>query len=161
MPVPSLSELIERYIRELFEHEGDATVELRRHELAARFGCAPSQINYVLETRFTAERGYVVESRRGGGGYIRIMRLQVERPDLACAIREQIGDRLGAREAEHLLERLTAAQLLSPAETGLIRQALARETRAIPPPMGDVMRAMVLRAILCVLLIDEDSGKGG
>jgi transcriptional regulator CtsR len=159
--MPSLAELIEQYIRELFDRLGDSTVELRRHELASRFGCAPSQINYVLETRFTAERGFVVESRRGGGGYIRIMRLHVQRPDLAAAVRQQIGDHVTVREAEHLLERLTGAGLLTEAEAVLISQALWRETRAIAPPVGDVMRAMLLRAVLCVLLIDEDSGRGG
>ncbi len=159
--MPSLSELIEQYIRRLFDEVGESTVELRRHELASRFGCAPSQINYVLETRFTTERGFVVESRRGGGGYIRIMRLHVDRPDLACAIRDHIGDRLTAREADHLLERLSETGVLTPAEAGLIRQALARETRSIASPVGDALRAMLLRAILCVLLVDEDSGKEG
>ncbi|MDI6872188.1 MAG: CtsR family transcriptional regulator [Bacillota bacterium] len=156
--MPSLSELIERYIQGLFERLGQSTVELRRHELAERFGCAPSQINYVLETRFTAERGYLVESRRGGGGYIRIMRLQVSRPGLACAIQEHIGDQLTPREVDHLLERLSGAGLLSADQAGLVRRAIARETRSIAPPVGDVLRAMLLRAILCVLLIDRDSG---
>ncbi len=158
--MPSLSELIERYIQEMFNRMGRSTVELRRHELAERFGCAPSQINYVLETRFTVERGFLVESRRGEGGYIRIMRLQVDRPDLACAVRDQIGDRLTAREADHLLERLSEAGLLAPREAGLIRRAIARETRSIAAPVGDLLRAMLLRAILCVLLIDEHSSEG-
>ncbi|MGE5554059.1 MAG: CtsR family transcriptional regulator [Betaproteobacteria bacterium] len=158
--MPSLSELIERYIRDLFERGDQSAVELRRHELAERFGCAPSQINYVLETRFTVERGFLVESRRGGGGYIRIRRLQVDRPDLACAVRDQIGDRLSPREVDHLLARLSEAGLLSPQEAGLIRRAIAQETRSIAAPVGDLLRAMLLRAILCVLLVDEDSGEG-
>ncbi len=158
--MPSLSELIEQYIRGMLDRGDRSAVELRRHELAERFGCAPSQINYVLETRFTVERGYLVESRRGGGGYIRVMRLQVDRPNLAGAVRDQIGDQLTAREADHLLERLTGAGLLTPQEAGLIRRAIARETRAIAAPVGDLLRAMLLRAILCVLLIDEDSGEG-
>lgn len=157
----TLSELIERYIQSLFAELGRSTVELRRHELAERFGCAPSQINYVLATRFTAERGYVVESRRGGGGFIRIMRLEVDRPDLACAIQEQIGDQLTFREVDHLLDRLTEAGLLTAAEAGLIRRAIARETRGIGPPVGDVLRAMLLRAILCVLLIDDNTDREG
>lgn len=156
----SLSELIERYICEMFDRMGDSTVELRRNELAERFGCAPSQINYVLTTRFTNERGFVVESRRGGGGFIRIIRLHVDRPDLVGAIRDQIGDQLTAREVDHLLGRLAGAGFISEGEAGLIRQAIARETRSIAPPVGDVLRAMLLRAILCVLLIDEEPGKG-
>lgn len=155
--MPSLSELIERHIRDLFERMGQSSVELRRRELAARFGCAPSQINYVLATRFTAERGFVVESRRGEGGFIRIIRLQVDRPALASAIRDQVGDQLTAREVDHLLERLSEAGVISPGEAGLVRQAIARETRSIASPVGDVLRAMLLRAILSVLLVDPDS----
>lgn len=158
--MPSLAELIERYIREMFDQMGDSTVELRRNELAERFGCAPSQINYVLTTRFTNERGFVVESRRGEGGFIRIIRLRVDRPDLASVIRDQIGDQLTVRETDHLLERLSETGAISEGEAGLIRQAIARETRSIAPPVGDVLRAMLLRAILCVLLVDEEPGKG-
>lgn len=158
--MPSLSALIEQYICRLIDQVDDSTIELRRHELAERFGCAPSQINYVLETRFTAERGFVVESRRGGGGYIRIIRLDVERPDLAGAIRDHIGDQLTPREVDHLLERLAEAQILTSGEAGLIRQTVARETRSIAPPVGDVLRAMLLRAILCVLLVEDPSKEG-
>ena len=72
-----LSDSIEDFIKALMEDEQDQqqAIELRRNELAEHFQCAPSQINYVLATRFTPDHGYVIESRRGGGGYIRIMRL--------------------------------------------------------------------------------------
>jgi transcriptional regulator CtsR len=158
--MPSLCELIEQYIRGMLDREDRPAVELRRHELAERFGCAPSQINYVLETRFTVERGFLVESRRGGGGYIRVRRLRVDRPSLAAAVRDQIGDQLTAREVDHLLERLAGAGLLTSQEAGLIRRAIARETKAIAAPVGDLLRAMLLRAILYVLLVYEDSGEG-
>ena len=68
-----LSDAIEQFIKELMDQE--AQIELRRNELAHHFGCAPSQINYVLATRFTPDHGYIIESRRGGGGYIRIFRM--------------------------------------------------------------------------------------
>ncbi|MGE5509202.1 MAG: CtsR family transcriptional regulator [Chitinophagales bacterium] len=157
--MPSLSELIERYIREMFSGPGDSAVELRRQELAERFGCAPSQINYVLETRFTFERGFLVESRRGGGGYIRIIRLASEPADLAGEVQSQIGDQLTAREVDHLLERLAGAGMLSAEEVALIRGAIARELRSLPSPVGDVLRAMLLRAILSVILAHEGSGR--
>jgi transcriptional regulator CtsR len=143
----------------MFSGEGDSAVELRRQELAERFGCAPSQINYVLETRFTFERGYLIESRRGGGGYIRIIRLATEPADLVGEVQGQIGDQLTAREADHLLDRLVEAGLLTAEETGLTRLALSRELRSIPPPVGDVLRAMLLRAVLCVLLADDAAGR--
>ena len=68
-----LSDTIERFIKDLMSE--DAHVELRRNELAQHFGCAPSQINYVLATRFSVDHGYLIESRRGGGGYVRIVRM--------------------------------------------------------------------------------------
>ena len=69
-----LSDSIERFIKELME-EG-SQIEVRRNELAQHFGCAPSQINYVLATRFSVDHGYIIESRRGGGGYVRIVRMR-------------------------------------------------------------------------------------
>ena len=69
-----LSDSIEHFIKDLMTE--DAHVELRRNELAQHFGCAPSQINYVLATRFSVDHGYIIESRRGGGGYVRIVRMQ-------------------------------------------------------------------------------------
>ena len=76
-----LSDSIEDFIKALMEDEQDQqqAIELRRNELAEHFQCAPSQINYVLATRFTPDHGYVIESRRGGGGYIRILRLAATR----------------------------------------------------------------------------------
>ncbi|MDO5311272.1 MAG: CtsR family transcriptional regulator [Clostridia bacterium] len=70
-----LSNLIEDFIKEMISEDKSGEVELKRNELADRFGCVPSQINYVISTRFSPERGYIVESRRGGGGYIRITRV--------------------------------------------------------------------------------------
>ncbi|HOK71062.1 MAG TPA: CtsR family transcriptional regulator, partial [Bacillota bacterium] len=74
----SLSDYIESYLKLLLDTGPHGFVEVQRRELAERFRCAPSQINYVLSTRFTVERGYVVETRRGGGGYIRIFKLDDE-----------------------------------------------------------------------------------
>ena len=75
-----ISDSIETFIRELLEAQ--SSVELKRNELASYFNCVPSQINYVIQTRFTTERGYLVESRRGGGGYVKITRVQLENNNL-------------------------------------------------------------------------------
>ena len=74
-----LSDSIEQFIKNLMEE--DRQIDLKRNELAQHFGCAPSQINYVLATRFSIDHGYVIESRRGGGGYVRIIRIQRIGPD--------------------------------------------------------------------------------
>ena len=81
-----LSDTIERFIMELMAEDGEA--ELQRNKLASQFQCAPSQINYVISTRFTSQQGYVVESRRGGGGYIRIIRLDDSDRDLMAMLKE-------------------------------------------------------------------------
>lgn len=76
--MPRLSNIIEEFIKELLEETEDGIVEIQRNELADYFDCAPSQINYVLTTRFTPYMGYYVESRRGGGGYIKIVKVGIE-----------------------------------------------------------------------------------
>ena len=99
-----LSDTIERFIMEMMAEEGEA--ELQRNKLASQFQCAPSQINYVLSTRFTSQRGYIIESRRGGGGYIRIVRLKDDSRNLMAVLEEQIGDRLTRRTGRLILQRL-------------------------------------------------------
>ena len=76
-----MSDIIEEFIKQLI-NETDGVIEIQRNELPSYFKCVPSQINYVIDTRFTTERGYYVESRRGGGGHIRIKRVNVDRPEI-------------------------------------------------------------------------------
>lgn len=72
----NISDVIEAYLKRVLQMSGEDIVEIKRSEIADRFECVPSQINYVIKTRFTVEKGYIVESKRGGGGYIRIIRLK-------------------------------------------------------------------------------------
>ena len=104
--MPNLTRAIEKYIHDLLESEEAPSVSLRRKELAASFGCVPSQINYVLRSRFTPERGFLVESQRGGHGYIRILRIAFEEPEEKLNhIEDIVGDSIsssgppGARSA--------------------------------------------------------------
>lgn len=149
----NLADHIEAYLRELLTQAAQGVVEIQRRELAARFGCAPSQINYVLETRFTTERGYIVESRRGEGGYIRIIRCGHQpRRDLHEVIEEEIGDAISQREAEETLRRMAECGMLSEAEVAMVRHILAVETSTIASPLGDVIRAIIFRSVLRILL---------
>ena len=84
------SDMIARFIQAELE-EANGVLELQRSDLAQRFGCVPSQINYVMSTRFSPERGYIVESRRGGNGYIRITRVQVDRQTLMMHVINRLG----------------------------------------------------------------------
>ena len=77
-----ISDLIANFLQDSLEEAENGVLEVQRSDLAQRFNCVPSQINYVMSTRFSPERGYIVESRRGGNGYIRITRVQVDRQTL-------------------------------------------------------------------------------
>lgn len=121
----NLSHDIEMHILELLGSDGEDFIELRRKELAEAFGCVPSQINYVLRSRFSPEQGYLIESRRGGKGYIRIIRLTYETPeDKIDHIEDMIGDSISVREAQKVLETLQAREFITARERLLIEIAL-------------------------------------
>lgn len=148
-----MADLIEAYLKELLRDNPHGIIEIRRRELADQFRCVPSQINYVLETRFPFEKGYLVESRRGGGGYIRIMRLQwrTER-DLFAEIAELISDAISAQRAEELLIRLVEARILEEREAIMLRGLVEQSITSIEPEMQDRLRATLLRNLLIVTL---------
>ena len=138
-----LSDSIEQFIKELME--SDAQVELRRNELAHHFGCAPSQINYVLATRFSVDHGYIIESRRGGGGYIRIVRMRERSPEtLLSAIIERIGNSISEESAAALIANLMERKIITVREARLMRAAVGRNALALPVSAKDVLRASVL-----------------
>ena len=122
----NLTRTIEKYIHELFESEGDESiVSLRRKELAETFGCVPSQINYVLRSRFTPERGFLVESQRGGHGYIRILRISCEEPEERLKhVEDIVGDSISEQDCRRLLQSLQERGLITVRERLLIEVAL-------------------------------------
>ena len=122
----NLTRTIEKYIHELFESEGDESiVSLRRKELAEFFGCVPSQINYVLRSRFTPERGFLVESQRGGHGYIRILRISCEEPEERLKhVEDIVGDSISEQDCRRLLQSLQERGLITVRERLLIEVAL-------------------------------------
>lgn len=123
--MPNLTRAIEKHIHALFESLAEDSVELRRKELAKSFGCVPSQINYVLRSRFTPERGFLVESQRGGHGYIRILRIVCEKPEEKLEhIEDLIGDSITERECHRLLQVFQERGLLTARERLLIEVAL-------------------------------------
>lgn len=121
----NLSHDIERYILNLLEGVEENFISLRRKELAEKFECVPSQINYVLRSRFTPEQGYLIESRRGEHGYIKILRITCETPDaLMEHINELIGDSISLYGAHRLLETLQERGLVTVRERLLMEIAL-------------------------------------
>ena len=147
-----LSDHIARLIEEMLE-EGNGQAEVRRNDLAARIGCVPSQINYVITSRFTPERGYVTESRRGGGGYIRISRIQYDRPSLIMHTINAVGDALDVPTASAFLSNLTAGDVLSQQEARLLSCALSdRALSGVPTHARDAVRAQMLKCALTALI---------
>lgn len=145
-----LSDSIESFIKTLLSQE-ETEVELKRNELAEYFGCAPSQINYVLATRFTLDDGYVIESRRGGGGYIRIVRVvESGQQRLAYLINERIGASISEEEAVRLLGQLAQQKVITVHEAEIMRAAISSQALAIPvpDPMKDALRARSLKSML-------------
>ena len=145
-----LSDTIEQFIKELLTQE-EQGVELKRNELAEYFGCAPSQINYVLATRFTLDDGYVIESRRGGGGYIRIVRVVSDHGQrLSYLINERIGESIDEASAVRLIGQLVEQKIVSPEEGGVMRSAVSASALSIPIPdqLKDAIRARTMKTML-------------
>lgn len=142
-----LSDAIERFIKEMMEE--DAQIDLRRNELAQHFGCAPSQINYVLATRFSVDHGYIIESQRGGGGYVRVVRIK-QRADgnLLNVLMDRIGNSIEEDEAVGVITQMMTSKLITAREAKLMRSAVGRNALALPVSAKDVLRAAVLKSML-------------
>ena len=152
-----LSDSIETFIKALLA-EDEQSVELKRNELAEYFGCAPSQINYVLATRFTLDDGYVIESRRGGGGYIRIVRVMgSDQQQLMYLINERIGQSITEAEAVRLIGQLVERKIITSSEGDIMRAAISSAALAIPVPdaMKDALRARSLKSMLTAVVRKE------
>ena len=155
-----LSDSIEDFIKTLMtdEDEGTSEIELRRNELAAHFGCAPSQINYVLATRFTPDHGYVIESRRGGGGYIRIVRIASSgRQELLQALYNRIGTSLSFLEASRMIENLKTEKIITKDEGTLMQAALTPAAVPLPLDTKEMLIAGTMRSMLLSIARRKES----
>lgn len=146
-----LSNIIEDFIKELISEEDNGEVELKRNELAGRFGCVPSQINYVISTRFSPERGYIVESRRGGGGYIKITRVRPKQGIAVMHIVNSIGDCLSRGDAAAIIQNCFDYDLISEKEAKLILAAISEKSIPIKQPEQDCVRALMLKNMLLTI----------
>jgi len=147
------SDLIEHFLKKLIQESPEGVIELQRNELAEQFQCVPSQINYVISTRFTLDKGYVVESKRGGGGYIRIQKVNLPTQEtIHVHVSQTIGGEIDQAAAEGLIYRLEEAELISCREANLLRAAIHRDTIALMLPLRDELRARLLKSMLVALL---------
>lgn len=153
-----LSDSIEQFIKELMSE--DAHIELRRNELAQHFGCAPSQINYVLATRFSVDHGYIIESRRGGGGYVRIVRMQNRgEKNLLETLLERVGTSIDEDTANAIISNLFERKMITRNEAMLLKAGVSRNALALPISAKDVLRAAVFRNMLVQVFRNIEEGK--
>lgn len=139
-----LSDMIAQMIEEMLTAEG-GSLELRRNDLAERVGCVPSQINYVISSRFTPERGYIIESRRGGGGYIRITKKAFDKNQYVMHLFFGIGSSIDAKACAACLNNLYAEDVITAREAAIMNAALGLA-------ISDVARAEVLKRMLLVIM---------
>ena len=152
-----LSDTIEQFIKELMSEE--AQIELRRNELAQHFGCAPSQINYVLATRFSVDHGYLIESRRGGGGYVRIVRMHPrEEGNLLDALLKRVGNSVDEDTANAIIQHLLDCELVTGNEAALMRAAIGKNALSLPVSAKDVLRAAVFKNLLIQVFRNAEEG---
>ena len=145
----NMSDLIESYLKNVL-HKNE-TVEIRRSEIADQFNCVPSQINYVINTRFTIQQGYVVESKRGGGGYIRIMKVDlVDEMDILNALSDLVPEELSVREGNHLLQNLYENELITKREAQMMSLMMEKDTFS-----SNVKNAAEIRSNMMKKLIDN------
>ena len=151
-----MSDLVAQYIMKMLD-ESDGNAEIQRNELANSLGCVPSQINYVITSRFTPEQGYIVESRRGGGGYIRITRVTTDRRVAIMHIVNSIGSRISSASAAAILSNMSDRNMISEYERILISSALSDKAySSIPQESRDILRAAIMKNMLITLVILEN-----
>ena len=147
----SISDLIENFLKQMI-HETNGVIEIQRNELANYFKCVPSQINYVIDTRFTAERGYIVESRRGGGGYIKIKKVNINKSNYLMHILNSIGDSITQQTAEAFIKNFYDYDAINEREAKIMMVAVSDKVLSVPQPERDRIRASILKNMIVNLI---------
>ncbi|MBY6087993.1 CtsR family transcriptional regulator [Priestia flexa] len=147
--MPNISDIIEQYLKEVLELSDREIVEIKRSEIADQFQCVPSQINYVINTRFTIERGYVVESKRGGGGFIRISKVRTHNAShLFQQVIDLIESQISQSYAESIIFRLVGEKVITEREAKIMLSVIHRSVIDLELPYRDELRAKLLKAML-------------
>jgi transcriptional regulator CtsR len=142
----NISDIIEGFITEMLGQEN--SLNLSRNELAQYFNCAPSQINYVLSTRFSVQRGFLIESKRGGGGYIKLVKLVPADDYFIKIINSQIGQEIDFNSAVQILDNLLDNEFLSEYEHRLIKSAISNRALNSPLKNDNYVRANILKNVV-------------
>ena len=143
-----MSDIIETYLKEILEINQE--IEIRRSEMANLFDCVPSQINYVIKTRFTVPQGYKVESKRGGGGYIRIIKIDfLQQGNYLMHLADSVGSELTESEAFAMLKQLYVSEIINLREKELLATLLSNK------PLLSISDNNSLRAHMMLELLER------
>lgn len=143
-----ISDMIEEFIKELFDEEEQEAIEIQRNELAHQFNCVPSQINYVISTRFRPSQGYYVESKRGGGGNIKIRKINTDKSDYFTHIINHIGKEMTANEVDILISDFLTYDIITPQEAKLLKVATSDNVLKLDTEIKDGVRARIFKNML-------------
>ncbi len=147
-----MSDIVTSYILSMLD-EQDGNAEIKRNELASLLGCVPSQINYVITSRFTPEQGYIVESRRGGGGYIRITRINTTRENAVMHIVNSIGNSLDSATANIMIRNMLSRSIIDENTAYLMATATSDSVyREVPYQYRDALRASIFKNMLLTII---------
>ena len=145
-----ISDVIEEFIKQLFE--GEDSIEIQRNDLAEQFNCVPSQINYVIATRFKPSQGYYVESKRGGGGYIKIRKVNITKSNYFMHIINSVEDILTAQEVDIFISNFLSYGMISEIEAKLLKVATSDNVLKLPPQTRDEVRARIFKNMIVNLI---------
>ena len=145
-----MSDMIEEFIKDLFEDED--MIEIQRNDLAEHFNCVPSQINYVISTRFKPSQGYYVESKRGGGGHIKIKKVNITKSNYFMHIINSVGDVITAQEVDIFISNFLSYGLISEMEAKLLKVATSDNVLKLPTQTRDEVRARIFKNMLINLI---------
>ena len=147
-----ISDIIEEFIKEMFENED--FIEIQRNDLAEHFNCVPSQINYVIATRFKPSQGYYVESKRGGGGHIKIKKVNVTKSNYLMLAINSIEDKITSQEVDIFISNFLSEGIISKIEAKLLKVATSDNVLTVPQEIKDGIRAKIFKNMLVNLVED-------
>lgn len=147
-----MSDMIEQFIKDLFDDE--EYIEIRRNELAEQFNCVPSQINYVISTRFGPSQGYYVESKRGGGGSIKIKKVNLTKSNYLMHIITNIGNKISSNEVDIFISNFISYNIITQKEAKLLKVATSDNVLTVPTEIRDSLRANIFKNMLLNLVED-------
>lgn len=154
MGFQNMSDIIEAYLKKALRDQEQ--VEIRRSEIANRFDCVPSQINYVIKTRFTVQQGYIVESKRGGGGFIRISKVKLlDDADMISEMIKIIGETINENNAVAIVKKLYGEEVVSRREAKLMLVAMENTLYTGEKPVDELLRANILKSMLKTLQYEK------